>query len=86
MFLVTKILANVTQMMIGNFFGNFGKSHTYIKTAAATVWATFGNIFFTFYSNIWSHWTRQTLTKYHSITAGIDPIKNLSVSLRFARF
>ena len=37
--------------MIGNFLGNFEKLHSCVKTAAATVWATFGNILATFDSN-----------------------------------
>ena len=29
-------------------------SHSFVKTVAATVWATFGNVWATFYSNVWS--------------------------------
>ena len=32
-----------------------GFEATYLQTAAATFWATFGNIWATFYFNIWSH-------------------------------
>ena len=30
--------------MIGNFLGHFEKPHSYVKTALATFWATFGKI------------------------------------------
>ena len=33
----------------------------------ATFWATFGNIWATFYSNIWSHWLRQKLRRFQSV-------------------
>ena len=33
--------------------------NSYVKTDVASFWATFGNIWATFYLNIWSHW-RQT--------------------------
>ena len=42
--------------MMGNFLGNVKKPHFYVKTAVATIWTTFGNIWATFYSNFWSHW------------------------------
>ena len=42
--------------MIGNFFGNLKKPYFHVKTAVATFWTTFGNIWAAFYSNIWSHW------------------------------
>ena len=35
-----------------------GFEATYLQTAAATFWATFGNIWATFYFNIWSHFDR----------------------------
>ena len=40
-FLATKFLAKEAQM-IGNFLGYFEKPHSYVKTALATFWATFG--------------------------------------------
>ena len=33
---------------ISNFFGYFEKPHSYVSTAAATSWVTFGNIWATF--------------------------------------
>ena len=41
--------------MIGNFFGNLKKPYFHVKTAVATFWTTFGNIWAAFYSNIWLH-------------------------------
>ena len=52
-FLETTFLAKEAQM-IGNFLGYFEKPHSYVKTALATFWATFGKNWATFYSNIWS--------------------------------
>ena len=40
---------------MGHFLGIFEKPHSFVKIAVATVWATFGNIWATFNSNIWSH-------------------------------
>ena len=40
-FLATKFQVKEAQM-IGNFFGYFEKPHSYLKTALATFWATFG--------------------------------------------
>ena len=34
--------------MIGNFLGYFEKPHSYVKTALATFWATFGKNWATF--------------------------------------
>ena len=39
----TKFLAKEAQM-IGNFLGYFDKSHSNVKTALTTFWATFGKI------------------------------------------
>ena len=50
-----KVLTKLAQM-IGNFLGNFEKSHSFVKTTVTTFYATLGNIWTTFYSNIWSHW------------------------------
>ena len=36
-------------------FGLFQKFHSFIKTALAIFWVTFGKNWVTFYSNIWSH-------------------------------
>ena len=52
--LVTKYLAKVAQI-ISNFKGYFEKPHSFVKTNVATSWVTFGNIWATYYSNIWSH-------------------------------
>ena len=49
-----KLLTKVSHI-ISNFLGYFEKPHNYIKTATATSWVTFGNIWATFYSNIWSN-------------------------------
>ena len=38
------------------FLGLSEKHHFLVKTAVATFWATFGNIWAKFYFNIWSHW------------------------------
>ena len=53
--------------MIVDFLGNFKNPHSCVKTADATFWATFGNIWATFYSNIWSHWLRQKLRRFQSV-------------------
>ena len=46
--------------MIGNFLGYFEKPHSYVKTALATFWATFGEKnWATFFSNIGSHCLRR---------------------------
>ena len=45
--------------MIGNVLGNVVEPYSYVKTDVASFLATFGNIWATFYLNIWSHW-RQT--------------------------
>ena len=61
MFLATKFLAKVAQM-IGNFLGNFEKPHSYVKTAVAIVW---GNIWDTVYTNIWGQsYKHFTLVNY----------------------
>ena len=52
---------------MGHFLGIFEKPHSFVKIAVATVWATFGNIWATFYSNIWSHWLRQKLRRFQSV-------------------
>ena len=44
----TKSLTKVAQI-IGNFLGYFEKTHSYVKTAVATFWATFGIIWATFF-------------------------------------
>ena len=46
-FLETTFLAKEAQM-IGNFLGYFEKPHSYVKTALATFWATFGKNWTTF--------------------------------------
>ena len=46
-FLVTKFLKKVAQI-ISNFSGYFEKPNSYVKTAMATSWVTFGNIWATF--------------------------------------
>ena len=50
--------------MIGNFLGNFEKSHSYLKTAVATSWVTFGNIWATFTPT--SGHTGQELTSWNA--------------------
>ena len=50
--------------MIGNFLGYFEKSHSYIKTALAIFWVTFGKNWVTFYSNIWSHCLPRWLCRF----------------------
>ena len=50
----TKFLTKVAQI-ISNFLGYFGKPHLCVKTDVDTSWVTFGNIWATFYSSIWSH-------------------------------
>ena len=52
--LVTKFLAKEAQN-VAAFLGYFlKKTYSYVNTALATFWATFGKIWATFYSNIWS--------------------------------
>ena len=51
-----KVLCNKISSKTSNFFGYFEKPHSYVKTCMATSWVTFGNIWATFYSNIWSYW------------------------------
>ena len=51
-------LTKVAQII--KFLGYFEKPHSYVKTAVATSWVTFGNIWATFYC-IWSHWSRTIL-------------------------
>ena len=41
--------------MIGNCLGYFEKPHSYVKTSLASLGATFGKNWATFYANIWSH-------------------------------
>ena len=55
-FLAEKFVTKVAQIII-NFLGYFKKPHSYVNTAVATSWETFRNIWATFYSNIWSHWS-----------------------------
>ena len=59
--MVTKFLTNLAQI-IGNFLCYFEKPHSYVKTGVATSWVTLGNIWATFYSNIWSHWVEWKLS------------------------
>ena len=61
-----KILTKVAQI-ISNFLGCFEKPHSYVKTAVGTSWVTFGDIWATFYSNIWSHWCRSMKAKQQMI-------------------
>ena len=49
--------------MIGYFLGNLKKLYSFAKTTVATFWVTFGNIWATFYSNIWSHWLQCKIMK-----------------------
>ena len=58
-----KFITKVAQMIV-DFLGNFKNPHSCVKTAAATFWATFGNVWATFYSKIWSHWRRSVTTIY----------------------
>ena len=47
-------------------FGLFlKKTYSYVNTALATFWATFGKIWATFYSNIWSLWLNQQGFVFH---------------------
>ena len=84
-FLPTKFLTKVSQI-ISNFQGYFEKAHSYIKTASATSWVTFGNIWDTFYSNIWSHCMKSkkiSLVVYVQTVASGNkdwgPVSNLKV-------
>ena len=61
----TKFLAKVAQI-IGNILGYFEYPHSYVKTAVATFWATLGNIWATFYFNIWSHCNQSIQPFIHS--------------------
>ena len=54
-FLLTIFLAKVAQKA-ANFLGYFVKPLSYVNTVVATFLVIFGNIWSTFYSNIWSHW------------------------------
>ena len=60
---IGRFLTKVAQM-IGNFLGNFEKSHSYLKTAVATSWVTFGNIWATFTQA--SGHTGQELTSWNA--------------------
>ena len=53
-FLMTKFLTKVSHI-ISNFLGHLEKPNSYVKTAVANSWVTFGKIWATLYSNIWSH-------------------------------
>ena len=51
--------------MIGNCLGYFEKPHSYVKTSLASLGATFGKNWATFYSDIWSHCSRRTYNNAH---------------------
>ena len=56
-----KVVGDITSIKSSpnywQLFGLFWKPHTFVKTYVATSWVTFENIWATFYSNIWSHWS-----------------------------
>ena len=60
-FLATDFLRKVSQLF-NNFRGYFENIILKVKTAVSTFWATFVEIWVTFYSNIWSHWFTVRLT------------------------
>ena len=67
-----------------NSLGYFEKSHSNVKTYLATSWMTFGNIWATFYSNIWSHWSSMMMrmmmcTKCLRQTGEPTPLLHLAV-------
>ena len=69
-FLATKFVKIVAKI-ICNFLGLFWKPNYYVKTGVATYGATFGNIWATFHSNIWSHcrpYTHSLLPKSFNLT------------------
>ena len=49
-------------------------SHSFVKTVAATVWATFGNVWATFYSNVWSQWRQ--INKQRQTKILITPVNH----------
>ena len=63
-FFATYFLTKVAQI-ISNFSGYIEKLHSYVTIAKATSWVTFGNIWATFYSTIWSHWSRLGCKNVH---------------------
>ena len=59
-------ISSKSSQIIGNFLGYFEYPHSYVKTAVATFWATLGNIWTTFYFNIWSHCNQSIQPFIHS--------------------
>ena len=68
-------LTKVAQI-IGNVLGYFVKPHSYVKTVVATFWATFGNIWATFYSNNWSHCSDSSISTSFLLESHWKPIKS----------
>ena len=62
----------------------FEKSHSYVKTAFATFKASFGYIWATFYSNIWSHWHSVKIVAANEDTSR-STLRNLNYLHRFVK-
>ena len=71
--------------MIGNLLGYFEKPHFYLSTAVSTFWATFGEIWATFYSNIWSHWAAVRL-EVCGCTTNLTKMLKFDLQKHFCKF
>ena len=82
-FLLPKFLRKVTPTN-GIILGYFVKSQLYVNSTLATFWENFGNIFATFYSYIWSHWTCVRSAKFARSFWGLKIILQRNTKINFA--
>ena len=64
--LATYFIAKVAQIF-GKLIGLFEKHHGYSKNCCACIFATFEEIWATFYSTVWSHWDSEAALPTYNI-------------------